>query len=127
MWNNSFHIVEHCARARAPEREISAADTCSGLSRRSGAKPGSWGASMARIVHESNGSAARVGSNVRAGGVQSVDRVLELFEQIVAAEGELGLRELSETSGLAVGTVHRLIGSLVHRGYVRQNPATRRY
>lgn len=59
--------------------------------------------------------------------VQSVDRALDLFEQIVASEGELGMRELSEASGLPVGTVHRLIGALAHRGYVRQNPATRRY
>jgi IclR family acetate operon transcriptional repressor len=37
------------------------------------------------------------------------------------------LRDLAESCGLPVGTVHRLIGALVRRGYVRQNPATRRY
>jgi IclR family acetate operon transcriptional repressor len=61
------------------------------------------------------------------GTVQSVQRSLELFERLVAAEDELGLRELSEASGLPIGTVHRLLSVLVARGYVRQNPATRRY
>jgi IclR family transcriptional regulator, acetate operon repressor len=61
------------------------------------------------------------------GTVQSVERSLELFERLVATDQELGLRELSEASGLPVGTVHRLLAVLVGRGYVRQNPATRRY
>jgi len=72
------------------------------------------------------GVPASIGSEAR-GGVQSVDRSLELFELLVGSAEDLGLRELSEASGLAVGTVHRLIGALVRRGYVRQNPATRRY
>ncbi len=65
-------------------------------------------------------------SEVR-GTVQSVDRTLELFELLVESQDELGLRDLSEASSLPVGTVHRLLGVLVARGYVRQNPATRRY
>jgi IclR family acetate operon transcriptional repressor len=72
------------------------------------------------------GSAARTEAGPR-GGVQSVDRALDLFERLAAGPGELGLRELSEVSGLPVGTVHRLIGTLARRGYVRQNPVTRRY
>lgn len=56
-----------------------------------------------------------------------MDRALDLFEHLVTGKGELGLRELSEISGLPVGTVHRLVAALARRGYVRQNPATRRY
>ena len=83
-------------------------------------------ASAAQATSDDGVHTGQVHSEPR-GGVQSVDRALELFEQIVASEGELGLRDLAEASGLPVGTVHRLIGALVHRGYVRQNPATRRY
>src|SRR5438128_2044202 len=73
-----------------------------------------------------DGSRAGTTSEVR-GTVQSVDRTLELFELLVESQDELGLRDLSEASNLPVGTVHRLLGVLVARGYVRQNPATRRY
>jgi IclR family transcriptional regulator, acetate operon repressor len=66
-------------------------------------------------------------SSEERGTVQSVDRALELFELLVESEDELGLRDLAEASSLPVGTVHRLLGVLVARGYVRQNPATRRY
>src|SRR4051794_32116708 len=82
--------------------------------------------SAARTAHATGDNGVPGGSDARAG-VQSVDRALELFQQIVASRGELGLRDLAEASSLPVGTVHRLIGALAHRGYVRQNPATRRY
>lgn len=81
---------------------------------------------MVRTVRETRNGEGHVGLEARSG-VQSVDRALDLFEQLVASDGELGMRDLSEASGLPVGTAHRLIGALVHRGYVRQNPATRRY
>lgn len=61
------------------------------------------------------------------GTVKSVERTLELFELLVNAEHDLGLRELSEASGLPVGTVHRLLSVLLSKGYVRQNWPTRRY
>jgi DNA-binding IclR family transcriptional regulator len=59
--------------------------------------------------------------------VQSVERTLLLFELLAEAEGDVGVRELSEASGLAAGTVHRLLGVLQARGYVRQDSASRRY
>jgi IclR family acetate operon transcriptional repressor len=59
--------------------------------------------------------------------VQSVERTLELFEILVNAGQDLGLHELCEASGLPGGTVHRLVGVLLNRGYVRQHPLTRRY
>jgi IclR family acetate operon transcriptional repressor len=59
-----------------------------------------------------------------AGGVQSIERAFDLLEMLADAGGALGLSELASTSGLP--TVHRLMRTLVNRGYVRQE-ASRRY
>lgn len=58
--------------------------------------------------------------------VQSVDRALLLLELLARAGGRLPITELAARSGLSLGTVHRLLGSLAGRGYVRQD-ADRRY
>lgn len=62
----------------------------------------------------------------RAPGVRSVDRALSILEQLAVAGRGCSLTELSSSSGLAVGTTHRVIQTLVARGYVRQL-ATRAY
>src|SRR6201986_1355137 len=61
-----------------------------------------------------------------AGGVQSIERAFDLLEMLADAGGALGLSELSTVSGLPLPTVHRLMRTLVNRGYVRQE-ASRRY
>jgi IclR family acetate operon transcriptional repressor len=58
------------------------------------------------------------------GGVQSVDRALDLLE--VLAAGPRGMSEVAQAAGLPDGTAHRLLRTLVARGYVRQGP-DRRY
>jgi IclR family acetate operon transcriptional repressor len=60
------------------------------------------------------------------GGVQSVGRVLDLLEIVGDAGGEIGLSELAERSGLPLPSIHRLVRTLVDRGYMRQLP-NRRY
>jgi IclR family transcriptional regulator, acetate operon repressor len=60
------------------------------------------------------------------GGVQSIERAFDLLEMLADAGGALGLSELAANSGLAPATVHRLMRTLVKRGYVRQE-ASRRY
>jgi IclR family acetate operon transcriptional repressor len=62
----------------------------------------------------------------RTGGVQSVDRVLDLLEQLSGAGGELALSDLAARTGLPLPTIHRLLRTLATRGYVRQQP-NRRY
>jgi IclR family transcriptional regulator, acetate operon repressor len=57
-----------------------------------------------------------------ATGVQSVERAFELLEVLAPADGELGISELSATSGLPLPTIHRLVRTLVGGGYVRQLP-----
>ena len=59
--------------------------------------------------------------------VQSVDRALDLLEALAAADGEVSITALAAQTGLHVSTVHRLLATLLRRGYVRQNPETSRY
>lgn len=58
--------------------------------------------------------------------MQSVGRALLLLELLAQAGGRLAITDLAARSGLSLGTVHRLLASLVSRGYVRQDP-DRRY
>ncbi|MDX3096592.1 IclR family transcriptional regulator [Streptomyces sp. ME01-24h] len=62
----------------------------------------------------------------RTGGVQSLERAFDLLERMADAGGEVGLSELSASSGLPLPTIHRLMRTLVGCGYVRQQP-NRRY
>ncbi len=59
--------------------------------------------------------------------VQSVDRALDLLEALSAADGETSITALAAQTGLHVSTVHRLLSTLLRRGYVRQNLETSRY
>lgn len=59
------------------------------------------------------------------GGVQSVDRALDLL-LCLATRGPSGVSELAGSTGLPLGTVHRLLASLADRGFARQGP-DRRY
>lgn len=58
-----------------------------------------------------------------AGTVQSLDRALDILEELAAADRALGVGELAEQTGLPQGTVHRLLQSLQARGYVRRSPS----
>jgi IclR family acetate operon transcriptional repressor len=59
--------------------------------------------------------------------VQSVDRTLDVLESLASRRGATGISELSQLVGLHVSTVHRLLATLVDRGYVRQDPDSSRY
>ena len=59
-------------------------------------------------------------------GVQSVERVFELLELITAAGGEVMLSELAASTDLPLPTIHRLLRTLMAKGYIRQL-ANRRY
>ncbi len=68
-----------------------------------------------------------VKSSKSAGGVQSLERSLDILELLGQSENELGVTEIAPTVGLANGTAHRLLSTLIRRGYARQNPENRRY
>jgi IclR family acetate operon transcriptional repressor len=70
--------------------------------------------------------AARSAAAARAGGVQAVDRALDVLERLAAAGGPVGVSALARSSGLPIGTIHRLLRTLAARGYVRQE-ASRAY
>lgn len=60
--------------------------------------------------------------------VQSVERTLDLLECLARSSSSwVGISELSEATGQPVGTIHRLLMTLVTRGYVVRNSRTRRY
>lgn len=55
-----------------------------------------------------------------AGGVQSVERAFDLLELITDAGGKVTLSELAQAAGLPMPTIHRLLRTLMPKGYVRQ-------
>ncbi len=59
--------------------------------------------------------------------VQSVERALDLLEELSGADGEVSITAVATGTGLHVSTAHRLLATLLRRGYVRQNPDTSRY
>ncbi|HEY0754760.1 MAG TPA: IclR family transcriptional regulator [Ktedonobacteraceae bacterium] len=65
--------------------------------------------------------------NLPGNSVQSVERTLDLLEYLARSTNWLGISELSSVTGLPVGTVHRLLATLVARGYVARDSHTRRY
>src|SRR4051794_41985531 len=58
--------------------------------------------------------------------VQSLDRALDLLEALASA-GELGVSDLAARTGLVPSTAHRLLGTLVERGYAAQSASGGRY
>lgn len=58
--------------------------------------------------------------------VQSVERTLDILEAL-AEMGDAGVAQLSGHVTLHASTVHRLLATLISRGYVRQNPDSGRY
>jgi IclR family transcriptional regulator, acetate operon repressor len=58
-------------------------------------------------------------------GVQSVDRAIDLLEIMTDLGGDAALSELAGAAGLPLPTIHRLMRTLVARGYARQLPSRR--
>ncbi|MFJ5100215.1 IclR family transcriptional regulator [Streptomyces sp. NPDC088554] len=74
----------------------------------------------------SSASTSDAAKSASGGGVQSLERAFDLLERMADAGGEVGLSELSASSGLPLPTIHRLMRTLVATGYVRQQ-SNRRY
>ena len=54
--------------------------------------------------------------------IQSVERAADILELFLVSEPELSVKEISEKLSLSKSTVHGLIKTLEHRGYLQQNP-----
>ncbi|MGN9164370.1 IclR family transcriptional regulator [Tissierellaceae bacterium HCP3S3_D8] len=59
--------------------------------------------------------------------VQSVDRALSILELISNYDEGLGITEISEKTDLHKSTVHRLLGTLIYKGFVVQDEITNKY
>jgi len=59
--------------------------------------------------------------------VQSVQRALDILAHFSLSRTSLGIVELSELTGITKGAVHSLVKTLESNGFLRQDPATRRY
>jgi IclR family acetate operon transcriptional repressor len=55
-------------------------------------------------------------------GVQSVHRALDVLEALAGHGGRLPVAEIAAVTGLPMATAHRLLRTLVERGYLRQLP-----
>lgn len=56
----------------------------------------------------------------------SLDKALNVLE-LIAQAGDARLSTLAATTGYPPATIHRILGVLVRRRYVRQDPATKTY
>ena len=75
-----------------------------------------------------SGQPKGAGKPQRAGdGVQSVERALELLEALAEPREAKGVSELARATGLPVATIHRLLATMVSRGYVRQDTGSHKY
>ena len=68
-----------------------------------------------------------VSEHIAMGGVQSIERALDLLEYLARSSTWAGISELSASTGQPVGTVHRLLQTLMARDYVVRDSRTRRY
>lgn len=59
--------------------------------------------------------------------VKAVDKALRILETLGKASEELGLVELSRQLAIEKSTLHRLLGTLEARGFVRRDPISLRY
>ncbi|ABK61883.1 MULTISPECIES: IclR family transcriptional regulator [Clostridium] len=59
--------------------------------------------------------------------VQSVDRSLSILEVLSDYENGLGITEISEKVNLHKSTVHRLLATLIYKGYVEQEDKANKY
>lgn len=60
------------------------------------------------------------------GGVQSVQRTFDILEAVSANGGTMAIGAIASQTSLPLPTIHRLLRTLVERGYMRQLP-NRRY
>jgi DNA-binding IclR family transcriptional regulator len=79
------------------------------------------------MIHEMASMATDSHTERRAGRVQSLDRGLQLLELLGQATEPMSLAQLTERVQVDRSTAHRLLATLVQRGYVSQEAQSRRY
>ncbi|GAA4730696.1 IclR family transcriptional regulator [Modestobacter marinus] len=61
------------------------------------------------------------------GTVQSIERAAAILRVVAGSGGTLGVTDIAAAVGLAKTTAHSLLRTLLHVGFVEQDPATGRY
>lgn len=59
--------------------------------------------------------------------IQSVDRALGILSLFSHSRPRWGITEMAAAMGLAKGTIHNLVHTLVRGGFLKQDPETRKY
>lgn len=59
--------------------------------------------------------------------VQSIERAFEIIEALAVEPKGLSITQLSQKLSLHKTTVHRILQTLLNRGYVQKDPQTLRY
>lgn len=59
--------------------------------------------------------------------VQSIERALDILQVFTHQEHELGIVEICKRSGLSKGTGHRIVYTLIARGFLSQNKQNGKY
>jgi len=59
--------------------------------------------------------------------IQSIERAADVLELFLITKPELSIKEISEKLNLSKSTVHGIIKTLEHRGYLQQNPEDSKY
>ena len=59
--------------------------------------------------------------------VKSVDKACQLIEMVSDHPEGIGITELAAQAGMYKSTVHRLLTTLMKRGYIEQEESTGRY
>lgn len=59
--------------------------------------------------------------------IQSVQRAMGILSLFSRSQPRLGITEMAAAMGLAKGTVHNLVHTLVADGFLKQDPETRKY
>lgn len=57
----------------------------------------------------------------------TVDRALRVLEAFLVDQPDLSLADLSKLLGLDKSVIHRILGTFVRRGFLQQDPLTKRY
>ena len=66
-------------------------------------------------------------SDAPPSGAQAVDRALRVLHVFESADGEVGITEIAQATGLTPSTAHRLTRALCRGGLLVQDPRTERY
>ena len=59
--------------------------------------------------------------------IQSLDRAFDILEQLCQVSGGMAIRDLTAATGLNKSTVHRMLQTMIARGYVVQDEISGRY